>query len=305
MVQEPVLGVVGLGRMGWPVCRNLLGAGYRVVVHDRRNEVAQLAESRGARWKRSARAVAAEVDILLTVLPGAAEVEDVMVGAVGALRALRQGATWIDMTTCPPALAEAMAEQARALGVSALDAPLGGGPAAAETGTLQIFVGGDGAVLESSWAVLAVLAAADGIVHAGSSGAGCTTKLLVNLLWFGQALATAEALMVANRAGIDLEVLRSGLATSSAASRFAERDAVALLEGDYLPAFSFARCCEELEAVGDMARQFALNLPIADAVERTYEQARHRYGDLDGELLAVRFLEDLNGVVLRHSSQET
>ncbi len=282
------------------MCLNLLAAGYRVTVYDRRSVLAAVPIAHGAGWAESPREVAASVDVLITMLPGPAEVETVMGGPAGALDALRQGATWIDMTTSSPALAEVMADQAGAHGVAVLDAPVGGGPPAAAAGTLQVFVGGDSDVLQSWRELLGVLGDPDRIVHFGPSGSGCTAKLLVNLLWFGQALANAEALMLADRAGIDLEVFRGAVVAGNANSHFAQHDAVGLLGGDYLRSFSFARCCEELTAVRDLEQRFALELPIARTVERTYQRALDRYGDLDGELLAVKLLEDTNGIRLRH-----
>jgi 3-hydroxyisobutyrate dehydrogenase len=303
--RRPRVGVIGLGRMGQPMCLNLLQAGYAVAVNDLDIGRADLAVSGGALWVAAADELAVDVDVLITVLPGPAEVETAMLTppsphSRSAFDTLRPGVTWIDMTTGSPSLARTIAERARDRGVSVLDAPVGGGPQAAAAGTLQIFVGGDRPVMESNLELLAVLGDPDRIVYLGPSGTGCTTKLLVNLLWFGQAVAHAEALMIADRAGIDLEVLRGAIVASSAGGRFAAHDLVELLAGDYMPAFSFARCCEELRAVRDLASGLALDLPITGAVDNLYQRALQRYGDLDGELLAVRFLEEANAVPLRH-----
>jgi 3-hydroxyisobutyrate dehydrogenase len=299
----PRIGLLGLGRMGQPMCLNLLRAGYTVAVNDLLAERVSAAVAGGATWVASAPELAAGADVLITMLPGPVEVETVMLaspGGPGALLALRRGATWIDMTTGSPTLARTIADQARAHGVSVLDAPVGGGPQAATAGTLQIFVGGDPGVMESHRALLAVLGDPDRIVHVGPSGTGCAAKLLVNLLWFGQAVANAEALMVADREGIDLEVFRGVVVAGSAASHFAEHEATELLAGDYLPAFSFARCCEELRTVRDLVDGYFLDLPVTHAVDSTYHRALREYGDVDGELLAVKFLEDANGITLRH-----
>src|SRR5580698_7322587 len=93
------------------------------------------------------------------------------------------------------------------------------------------------------------------IIRVGGNGAGYTAKLLVNLLWYGQAVATGEALLLARRAGIDLDVLRQTLATSAASTAFVRDDLGALLDGDYLTSFGLDRCCEELTAIADLARE--------------------------------------------------
>lgn len=172
--RPPGVGFVGLGRVGLPMCLNLLAAGYRVTAYDRRRDRAALAVAHGAVEAGSAPEVAASVNVLITMLPGPAEVEAVMGGPAGALSALGEGATWIDMTTSSPALAEVMADQAGARGVAVLDAPVGGGPPAATAGTLQVFVGGDRDVLASCRELLEVVGDSDRIVHFGPPGAGCT-----------------------------------------------------------------------------------------------------------------------------------
>jgi 3-hydroxyisobutyrate dehydrogenase len=295
----PTLGFIGLGRMGAPMCANLLAAGHRLVVHDRRADAGDRLRSTGSDWAASPGGVAAQADLLITMLPGPAEVEETMLEGGGGLGAMRPGATWIDMGTGTPALARRIAPEASRAGVHVLDGPVGGGVTAAGDGTLAVFAGGDPGVLERWRPILAAVADPERVAHAGPHGSGYTTKLLVNLVWFGQALATAEAMIVAERAGLDPEVFRRTLATSSAASAFVEDDAARLLAGDYLPSFGLAGCAAELEAILAQARDLGLDLPIAPVVERTYRQALERYGDVDGELLAVRLLEEMNGIELR------
>jgi 3-hydroxyisobutyrate dehydrogenase len=140
------------------------------------------------------------------------------------------------------------------------------------------------------------------VEHVGDHGAGYTTKLLVNLLWFGQAVAVGEALLLARRAGIDLDVLRSALERSAAASEFVHRDLGALLEGDYLESFGIDRCYEELAAVVALADELAVPLELSATVARMYRAALERYGPIDGELLAVALLEERAGERLRGSS---
>jgi 3-hydroxyisobutyrate dehydrogenase len=135
-------------------------------------------------------------------------------------------AVWVDMTGSSPAAVRELAAAARAHGVGVLDAP----------------VGGDAAVLDRCRRVLEALADPQRIIRVGGNDAGYTAKLLVNLLWFGQAVATGEALLLARRAGIDLDVLRQTVATSAASTAFVRDDLGALLDGDYLTSFGLDRC---------------------------------------------------------------
>ena len=227
--------------MGLPICGNLAQAGYEVVVGDRRERQEEVAAA-GGKWARGTRVVAAKADVLITVLPGSDELREVMADAIPALR---PGTTWIDMTSSSPTVGRELSMSARKRDVECLDAPVGGGPAAAARGRLQLFVGGRAETVERHRRLLETLGSVN---HVGDRGAGYTTKLVVNLLWFGQAVAIGEALLLARGMGIDLEVLRAALGRSAASSEFIRRDLDALLDGDYLESFGLDRCCEELDA---------------------------------------------------------
>jgi 3-hydroxyisobutyrate dehydrogenase len=292
-VSAPRVGVIGLGRMGLPICARLCAAGYAVIATDLRRECSAAALAAGARWAPTSAALAADVDIAITILPGAAEVSALIAELTGALA---PGATWIDMSTAAPAVARAIAAAAEARGLRALDAPVGGNPPAAREGRLLCFAGAHDADLEAVRPLLAALA--QEIVHAGPPGCGYAVKLLVNLLWFAQAVATAEALALARRAGIDLDQLLAALGRSAAASAFIADDAPSLLRGDDLASFPLARCCEQLASVLALGEELAVPLELAGIVARLHEGALERYGDVDGELLGARWVAQRAGVRL-------
>jgi 3-hydroxyisobutyrate dehydrogenase len=291
--------VVGLGRMGLPICAALVSAGYQVIATDKRAECKAGATMRGAAWRESPAQAAVAADVLITVLPGPREVTAAMLSGDGALDAMLAGATWIDMTSSSPAAIRPVRERAMAAGVQVLEAPAGGGIDAARQGRLQLFVGGDTAVVRRHRALLEAFADPERIMHMGGHGAGYTAKLLVNLLWFGQAVATAEALLVGQRAGIDLPLLRRVLGGSSAATAFISDDLDALFQGDYLASFGLDRICEELEAVTALARDYQVPHELSEVVSQIYRRALARYGPADGELLAMAELEDEAGQRLR------
>jgi 3-hydroxyisobutyrate dehydrogenase len=253
----------------------------------------------GARWAATADQAVAETEVLITVLPGTQELQDLMLGTRGVLAALPLTATWIDMTSSSPDVGRVLAEAARARGIGMLEALMCGGVPAAGAGTLQLLIGGDAALLKRHRVLLEVLGDPDRITHVGGPGAGYTAKLLVNLLWFGQAIATAEALLVGSRCGIDLDILRRVLADSAAASGFICRDLDALLDGDYLASFGLDRCCEELAAVTALAREQGVACDLSALVELIYRRALARYGPADGELLPIAMLEEEAGIRLR------
>lgn len=292
----PEIAVIGLGRMGLPVCAALTRAGYEVAATDERGAARADALRCGATWRETPAQAADTARVLITVLPGPAEVRAAMLGPAGALGSLPAGATWIDMTSNNPADAAPVRREVAGRGVQVLDAPAGGGIAAARAGRLQLFVGGDRLVLDAHRDLLSVLGTAE---HVGGHGAGYTVKLLINLLWFGQAVATAEALLIGQRAGVDLGTLRQTLARSPAANQFIREDLDSLLNGDYMTTFGLDRICQELEAATGLARGCEVPSPLADAVLGAYRRALDRYGPADGELLGVALLEDESGEKLR------
>jgi 3-hydroxyisobutyrate dehydrogenase len=285
--------------MGTPMCAALVRAGYQVTATDQRPERERAARACGADWRDTPAQAAAAAGVLISMLPGPREVDAALLGKAGALRSLAAGATWIDMSSNSPAAARPVQEQAMRRGVEVLEAPVGGGIAAAREGTLQLFVGGEANVVDKHRGLLEVLGGPGRIVHVGGHGAGYTVKLLVNLLWFGQAVATAEALLLGQRAGIDPAVLQDALAGSSAASTLIRRDIGLVFGGDYLASFGLDRICEELDAVTALAREHQVPWQLSEVVRRTYHRALARFGPAEGELLAVGLLEEEAGDKLR------
>ncbi len=287
---------VGLGRMGLPMAGRLAAAGLAISGSDLRDERREAAERAGLRWAPTpvgAVGAAGGADLLITMLPGP---EEVIAAGAELIAALRCGASWIDMSTATPEVVRRLSAQAAPRGVRLLDVPVGGGPEQARDGELLAFVGGAREELDRWRPVLEVLA--DRIVHAGPAGSGYGAKLLVNALWFAHAVACAEALALGRRMGFELGELRATLAQSAAASRFLDRDAVALLDGSDLAAFSLRRCCDELTSVLELGRELEVPLELMATVTNLHLGALQRYGDSDGELLGARYVGERADVAL-------
>lgn len=277
--------------MGLPICMRLIDCGFVVSATDLRSELRAAALEAGAEWADSSAAVASRCDALITMLPGPGEVS-ALLGEL--IDALSPGRTWIDMTSATPAVAREIARTAQGRDLRILDAPVGGGPAEARSGRLLAFVGGSGRDLAAQRDLLDSLAGQ--ILHVGQAGSGYAVKLIVNMLWFGQAVAGAEALSLAVRAGLDPETLRLAVQESAAASRFMERDAPALMRGDDLTSFSLARCHEELAGVLALGAQLDVPLPLTERVTELHARALERFGDMHGELLTARMVAEQAGV---------
>jgi len=286
--------------MGLPIVTRLAAAGYEVTVFDVDAAVATSVRSSGASWAESAPAAARAADVLVTVLPGPTELRDAMLGENGALAYMRAGAYWLDLTSNDPRVASEVATQAISCGVHSVGAPMGGGVTAAETGELEFFVGGDAAAVEAVRPLLAVLGARASLTYLGSDiGAGYTAKLLANLLWFGQAVATTEALLLGQALGLDLATLRTTLGASAGGSVFLDRYVDSLLAGDYLESFGIDRVVEELDTVTALAETAGVPFELSTLVMRLHREALSRFGPVDGELLAAKLLEERANTTLR------
>jgi 3-hydroxyisobutyrate dehydrogenase len=297
--RRPTVGFIGLGRMGAPMARNLLAAGVPLVAHDRSPEATAALSAHGASPARSPREVATRVDVLVTMLPGPPEVEAVVFGPDGAFEGFRPGATWIDMSTSTPAAGARAAAEGEARGLRVLDAPVSGMVAGAVAGTLQVFVGGDGADVERCRPLLDAMGDPERVFHVGPRGAGYAVKLCLNLLWFVHVAGAAEVLQLGVRSGVEVGTLLRALAASPASSRVVERDIRPVLEGDYDESFTLDLVTKDLTLALDLAGSVGVPVEVARVVADLHRRARERYGDRGGELSVVRLLEDATGTPLR------
>ena len=288
------LGVLGVGRMGVPIARNLSAAGFAVTVFDVDESRSAVA---GAAVAASARELAERSDVLLTVLPGIAEIRDAMIGPGRLIESLPAGSLWIDLTSNDPRVATEIGERALERGVESLGAPMAGGVTAAEGGALRFYVGGATSSVDRARPILEAVGTVD---HVGERiGDGYVTKLLTNLLWFGQVVAVTEALLLGQSLGLSPAVLRYQLADSAGGSVFIDEYLDRLLDGDYLASFGIDRCVEELETLGALATAQGVPFELSSTVGRLHREALERFGAIDGELLAARLLEDRAGARLR------
>ncbi|MGZ4176203.1 MAG: NAD(P)-dependent oxidoreductase [Solirubrobacteraceae bacterium] len=302
MSAEPVTRVafIGLGHMGGHMCRNLITAGFSVSAYDSDPEALARAAADGARAAESVVDCVRDAEILLTSLPGPPQVEAVLCGRGGAIAAMTPGSLVIDMSTSSLEVGRRAQAAAAAAGVDLLDAPVAGQTIGAEAGTLAIYAGGEPEAFARALPVLEAMGDPQRIFLLGPGGCGYAVKLLLNLTWFIQAVATAEALTVGVKAGVDLNRLHRALVASPANSVFLERDVLPLLEGgDYDDGFAMKLVTKDLGLAVDLARDVGVPVELSSLVEQIHRRARAAYGDDAGEMSAVRLYEDLAGVELR------
>jgi 3-hydroxyisobutyrate dehydrogenase len=297
--QRPVVGFIGLGRMGAPMAVNLCRAGFDVVAFDAKAAATEPVVTAGAVAAESAAGTAASCDVLITMLPGPPQIEAVMTGHGGAFQALREGAVWIDMSTSTPAVGRTLAREGEPRGVAVVDAPVAGMVRDAVAGTLQVFAGGAAADVARARPVLEVMGDPHKVVHVGPHGAGYAVTLCLNLLWFMHAAASAEVLVLGAKAGVEVGTLRNALVGGPAGSVLLERDIDGVFEGDYDESFTLDLATKDLGLAVDLGRDLGVPLELGALVEQLHRRARAVYGDGAGELSAIRLVEDAAGVKLR------
>ncbi len=216
-VEQPRLGFIGVGAMGLPMGLNLLKAGFTLAFCTSRPVAAEPLIAAGATQVDSPAAVAAACDVLLTCLPADNEIAAVLLGEGGAVEALREGGTIIELSTASPALMRQVAEAAATRGIVLLDAPVSGGVGGAEAATLSIMVGGAADDLAACRPILEALG--KHIYHVGPVGMGKVFKLCNQYLAAANTALIGEALTLGANAGADLSLLVEVIAVSSGASR--------------------------------------------------------------------------------------
>jgi len=256
---KPVIGFIGLGIMGKPMARNLIRAGYSMVVHNRgRGPVDELAKE-GAKAGSSAKDVAQQSDVIITMLPDSPDVEAVVLGNDGVLEGLKPGATLVDMSTIKPATARRVADEVRKKGGKALDAPVSGGEKGATEATLSIMVGGPQDVFDAVLPIFQALG--KNIVLVGESGAGQIAKAANQLVVGVTIEAVAEALALASAAGVDPAKVRAVLLGGFAQSKILDLHGQRMLDGNYVPGFKAKLHQKDMRIVTQTAQEVGLDVP--------------------------------------------
>ncbi len=285
------VGFIGLGRMGMPMSRRLLEAGFHLTVHNRsRPKVDELAAA-GAVGASSAAEVARASDVVLTCLPDVPTVEEVFLGKDGIVSVAGPGQVLVDHSTVGPSTSRAIAEAAEARGASFLDAPISGGVERAAEGTLTIMAGGAPDAFETA---LPVFRAYGGNVRrVGGAGSGSVFKLINQLLVSVHSLAAAEAMLLGGQAGVDLDALQEVLATSWGASFMLSRNGPVIARRDFEDARAPLRLfVKDLGLAQEYARALNASSPLG---ERTLQVVERAMSDGLGELDVSSLVLPLEG----------
>jgi 2-hydroxy-3-oxopropionate reductase len=262
------IGFIGLGVMGKPMARNLLNRGFSLVVHSRsRGPVDELAAA-GAEVADSPAEVARKARVILTMVPDSPDVIAVLEGSNGVFGALQPGALIVDHSTIAPAVARRLAERAKALGSSMLDAPVSGGEIGAINASLSIMIGGEAADVERARPMLEAMGNPERIIHIGVAGSGQLCKVCNQMVIGGTLAAVSEAFSLARKAGVDAARVRAALLGGFASSRVLEAHGERILQSNYKPGFRTRLFAKDLRIAADTLSEHETPAPVAAAVQQ-------------------------------------
>jgi 2-hydroxy-3-oxopropionate reductase len=285
------VGFIGLGIMGRPMAKNLMDAGYELVVHNRSPEKAEeLAEEGNATAAGSPREVAEACDIVITMLPDSPDVEAVVAGEGGILEGLRDGALLVDMSTISPVVTEELAEKIREKGASMLDAPVSGGDVGAIEGALSIMVGGSQQDFERARPLFDVMGKV--ATHVGPIGAGQVVKACNQIVVALTIEAVSEALVLGSKGGVAPEKLVEALSGGLAGSAVMEAKKEKFFSHDFEPGFRIELHHKDLGIALAAGREYGVALPVTAIVDQMLEASKAKgRGDRDHSAL-LNLLEE-------------
>lgn len=286
------LGFIGLGAMGRPMALNLMKHGHAMAVYGRRSASVEPLVAAGARACASPRDVAANAEVIFTMVTTSRDVEEVVLGPDGVAAGARAGSIVVDMETISPEIVRHVAARLAERGIEMLDAPVSGGPAGASSATLSIMVGGKSDVLDKVRPLFDCLGTT--IVHVGGTGAGQTAKACNQLALLVAAEGVAEALNLATASGIDPAKVRHVMMGGLAASRVLDLFGKRMVERDFAAGIEARLYHKDLGIVLDLAHGLNQSLP-AGAVVMQHVNAMMESGAGENDLSAiVRVIESMS-----------
>ncbi|AHF73370.1 2-hydroxy-3-oxopropionate reductase [Candidatus Sodalis pierantonius str. SOPE] len=291
------IGFIGLGIMGKPMSKNLLKAGYALVVLDRNTESVEEELAAGAERATSPKAVAEQCEIIITMLPNSPHVKEVVLGENGVIEGAKAGSVVIGMSSIAPLASREIAAALVEKQIQMLDAPVSGGEPKAIDGTLSVMVGGDKGIFERYVDMLKSMAGS--VVHTGDIGAGNVTKLANQVIVALNIAAMSEAMVLATKAGVDPELVYQAIRGGLAGSTVLDAKALMVLDRNFKPGFRIDLHIKDLANALDTSHGVGAQLPLTAAVMEMMQALKQDdLGNADHSALAC-YYEKLAHVVVQ------
>ena len=293
------IGFVGLGMMGLPMAKNLVEAGYTVTVFDLDAGAIEEAQEFGAAPASTGAEVAAQSDIIITMVPDSPHVEAAIAGNGGIIEGIRAESVVIEMSTILPETGRRMAELLAEKGADFVDAPVTGGVAGAEAGSMSILVGGDAETFERTLPVLSILGG--DITHMGPVGAGHTTKIANQLIGVATLAGLSEAFVLAKKSGLNMQTFYAAVKNGAGRSWALETLGPKILKGDFSPGFMVKHMQKDLRLAGQLADDTGTSIPTTSLIAQLYHavQAESPEAINQGHQALIQAIEKLSNAEAR------
>lgn len=291
------IGFIGLGIMGKPMSKNLLKAGYSLVVYDRNQASIDEVVSAGAKAAQSSQEIAEQCDVIITMLPNSPHVKEVALGESGIAKYAKAGTVLIDMSSIAPLASREIHDELAKKGIAMLDAPVSGGEPKAIDGTLSVMVGGDKALFDKHYDLMKTMAGS--VVYTGGIGAGNVTKLANQVIVALNIAAMSEAFILATKAGVEPELVYQAIRGGLAGSTVLDAKAPMVLERNFKPGFRIDLHIKDLQNALDTSHGVGTSLPLTASVMEIMQALRtDGMGTLDHSAIA-RYYEKLAQVEIK------
>ncbi len=258
------IGFIGLGIMGKPMAKNLLKAGYELVVYDILPEPVKELAAAGAKAGKSSKDVAAQSEVVITMLPNSPQVKEAVLGRDGVIEGIRPGAIVVDMSSIAPLAAQETSARLKEKGAPMLDAPVSGGEPKAIEGTLAIMVGGPQEAFDQVKDILAKMGSS--VTRVGDIGSGNVTKLANQMIVALNIAAVSEAMVLAAKAGVEPEKVYQAIRGGLAGSAVLEAKMPMILAGNFKPGFRIELHIKDLLNAMDSAHELGVPIPLSGQV---------------------------------------
>ena len=294
------IGFIGLGIMGKPMSKNLLKAGYQLTVCDVNDSAVDEVVALGATSAATPRDVAAQVEIIITMLPNSPQVKAVALGQNGIIEGARPGTIVVDMSSIAPQAAQEVAAALAAKGVRMIDAPVSGGEPKAVDASLSIMVGGEPAVFDECLPILKCMGAS--AVRVGDIGAGNVTKLANQVIVALNIAAFSEAMTLATKAGVDPELVFNAIKGGLAGSTVMNAKTPLMLDRKFAPGFRINLHIKDLNNALETAHDVGVPLPLTAGVMEILQSLKIDGAGGDDHSAIVKYYEKLAKVEVRRKS---
>jgi 3-hydroxyisobutyrate dehydrogenase len=292
------LGWIGTGVMGVSMCGHLLARGFKATVYNRTRSKAQPLFDKGAQWADSPRAVAAQSDVVFSIVGYPTDVREVILGEQGALAGSKPGTVLVDMTTSDPSLAVEIATRATAKGVSSVDAPVSGGDIGAREARLSIMIGGDKDVVTALQPCFEAMGKT--IIHQGGPGAGQHTKLTNQILIATNMIGVCEALLYAYKAGLDLNTVMQSVSPGAAGSWSLSNLGPRMINNNFDPGFFVEHFIKDMGLALSESKRMGLSMPGLALAHQLYVALQSQGHGRDGTHALMLALASLSGIDWRN-----